>query len=155
MLRARAQRFCGAAIITPHPGEAARLLGLGSPARLRDRAESARELAALTGAICVLKGARTLTALPAGDLYVNETGNPGMATGGSGDVLTGAITALAGQGLSPQDAAIAGVYLHGLAGDIAAARVGEYGLTASDIAEALALAIDRSIEKAADRQGPA
>jgi NAD(P)H-hydrate epimerase len=65
-------------------------------------------------------------------------------------VLTGAIAALAGQGLRPLDAALTGVYLHGLAGDIAAARVGEYGLTASDIAEALALAIDRSAEKPAD-----
>ncbi|MDR2356405.1 MAG: NAD(P)H-hydrate dehydratase [Clostridiales Family XIII bacterium] len=147
MLRARARRPCGAAIITPHPGEAARLLGFGSSDRLRDRTESARELAALTGAICVLKGARSLIALPEGDLRINETGNPGMATGGSGDVLTGAITALAGQGLRAEDAALAGVYLHGLAGDIAAARIGEYGLTASDIAEALALAIDRSIKK--------
>ncbi|MDR2295506.1 MAG: NAD(P)H-hydrate dehydratase [Clostridiales Family XIII bacterium] len=155
MLRARALRPCGAAIITPHPGEAARLLGLGSPAPRDERAESARALAALTGAISVLKGARTLTASPAGELYVNETGNPGMATGGSGDVLTGAIAALAGQGLCPLDAALTGVYLHGLAGDIAAARVGEYGLTASDIAEALALAIDRSMEKTPGPQGRA
>jgi NAD(P)H-hydrate epimerase len=148
MLRARAQKPCGAAIITPHHGEAARLLGLGSPKKLTERADSARRLAELTGAVCVLKGARSLTASPEGALRVNETGNPGMATGGAGDVLTGVITALAGQGLSAFDAASAGVYLHGLAGDIAAARVGQYGLMASDIAEALALAIDRSMDKA-------
>jgi NAD(P)H-hydrate epimerase len=144
MLRARAEKPCGAAIITPHPGEAARLLGSGLPRQLGERAGVARALAEMTGAVSVLKGARTLTAAPGGALYVNETGNPGMATGGSGDVLTGAIAALAGQGLGALDAALAGVYLHGLAGDIAAARVGEYGLIASDIAEALALAIERS-----------
>jgi NAD(P)H-hydrate epimerase len=143
LLRARAGKTRGAAIITPHPGEAARLLGRDSP-RLGGRAETVRALAELTGAVSVLKGARTLTAAPDGALYVNETGNPGMATGGSGDVLTGAIAALAGQGLGALDAALAGVYLHGLAGDIAASRVGEYGLIASDIAEALALAIERS-----------
>jgi NAD(P)H-hydrate epimerase len=145
MLRARAQRPCGASIITPHPGEAARLLGQGSPALRGGRAEIARALAELTGAVSVLKGARTLTAVPDGPLCVNETGNPGMATGGSGDVLTGVIAALAGQGLRAPDAALAGVYLHGLAGDIAAERVGEYGLMASDIAEAMGSAIARSM----------
>jgi NAD(P)H-hydrate epimerase len=146
MLKARAQKpGGGAAVITPHPGEAARLLGRGSPIQSGDRAENARALSDLTGAICVLKGANTLIASPEGALYVNETGNPGMATGGSGDVLTGVITALAGQGLRALDAALAGVYLHGLAGDIAAERLGEYGLMASDIAEAMALAIRRSL----------
>jgi NAD(P)H-hydrate epimerase len=146
MLRFRAQQSgCGAAIVTPHPGEAARLLGSGSSGLRGERAESARALVELTGAICVLKGANTLIASPEGVLYVNETGNPGMATGGSGDVLTGVIAALAGQGLHALDAALAGVYLHGLAGDIAAERTGEYGLMASDIAEAAALAIKRSL----------
>jgi NAD(P)H-hydrate epimerase len=145
MLRARAQRPRGAAIITPHPGEAARLLGHGSSAPRGEREDVARALAELTGAVSVLKGARTLTAAPGGALYVNETGNPGMATGGSGDVLTGVIAALAGQGLGALDAALAGVYLHGLAGDIAAERVGEYGLMASDIAEAMGPAIKQSI----------
>ncbi|MDR2770818.1 MAG: NAD(P)H-hydrate dehydratase, partial [Clostridiales Family XIII bacterium] len=92
MLRARAQKPCGAAILTPHQGEAARLLGFGSPKRPGERADSACKLAELTSAVCVLKGARTLTASPDGCLYVNETGNPGMATGGAGDVLTGVIT---------------------------------------------------------------
>ncbi|MDR1573676.1 MAG: NAD(P)H-hydrate dehydratase [Clostridiales Family XIII bacterium] len=146
MLKARAQKSGGgAAIITPHPGEAARLLGRSASVQSGERAENARALSELTGAISVLKGANTLIASPEGALYVNETGNPGMATGGSGDVLTGAITALAGQGLHALDAALAGVYLHGLAGDIAAERFGEYGLMASDIAEAMALAIKRSI----------
>jgi NAD(P)H-hydrate epimerase len=147
MLKARAQKpGGGAAIITPHPGEAARLLGRGSPNRLDEREKTARALAELTGAISVLKGANTLIASPEGALYVNGTGNPGMATGGSGDVLTGAITALAGQGLSALDAALAGVYLHGLAGDIASETTGEHGLMASDIAEALALAINRNLK---------
>ncbi|MDR1247006.1 MAG: NAD(P)H-hydrate dehydratase [Clostridiales Family XIII bacterium] len=146
MLSTRAKKpGGGAAIITPHPGEAARLLGLGSPSRLTERAESVRNLTELTGAVSVLKGSNTLTASPEGALYVNKTGNPGMATGGSGDVLTGVVTSLAGQGLGALDAALAGVYLHGLAGDKAAERTGEYGLMASDIAEALALAINDTV----------
>jgi NAD(P)H-hydrate epimerase len=147
MLSARAKKpGGGAAVVTPHQGEAARLLGLGSPNKLAERSESARSLAELTGAISVLKGANTLIASPEGVLYVNKTGNPGMATGGSGDVLTGVITALAGQGIGALDAALAGVYLHGLAGDKAAERIGEYGLTASDIAEAMATAIVMSMD---------
>jgi NAD(P)H-hydrate epimerase len=146
MLHARAQKpGGGAAIVTPHPGEAARLLGPGSQGRLAGRTESVKELAALTGAVSVLKGANTLIASPEGAMYVNETGNPGMATGGSGDVLTGVITALAGQGLAALDAALAGVYLHGLAGDMAADSIGEYGLMASDIAETLTLAIKHTM----------
>jgi NAD(P)H-hydrate epimerase len=146
MLKVRAQNpGGGAAIITPHPGEAARLLCVRAAGKRSGRPEIARALTELTSAISVLKGANTLVTSPEGALYVNETGNPGMATGGSGDVLTGVITALAGQGLCALDAALAGVYLHGLAGDIAAERTGEYGLMASDIAEAMALAIKRSL----------
>jgi NAD(P)H-hydrate epimerase len=128
-------------IITPHPGEAARLLGKTAAEINKDRQESARGLAAATGAVAVLKGAGSVVATPDGKTYINTTGNPGMATGGSGDVLTGVIASLAGQGLEPLPAAAAGVFLHGLAGDLASEQKGEYGLIASDIADLVALAI--------------
>lgn len=128
-------------IITPHPGEAARLLDRETSEINMDRLGSAKGLAIITGAITVLKGADSVVATPDGKTYINTTGNPGMATGGSGDVLTGVIAALAGQGLDPEAAATAGVFLHGLAGDMASSRVGEYGLIATDIADMVALAI--------------
>lgn len=133
-------------IITPHPGEAARLTGRNAADINRDRLGSARGLAAVTGSITVLKGAGSVVATPEGKTYINTTGNPGMATGGSGDVLTGVIAALAGQGLSPEAAATAGVFLHGLAGDMASEQTGEYGLIASDIANMVALAIQSILE---------
>ena len=133
-------------IITPHPGEAARLLKKTTAEINGDRLGSARELAAVTGAVTVLKGAGTIVALPEGKTYVNTSGNPGMATGGSGDVLTGIIAALAGQGLNIEEAAVAGVFLHGLAGDLGAEQVGEHGLTASDIAYHAALAIKNVLD---------
>jgi NAD(P)H-hydrate epimerase len=128
-------------IITPHPGEAARLLNCSTSEINRNRIKSAEGLAAVTGAVTVLKGAGSVVATPDEKTYINTTGNPGMATGGSGDVLTGVIAALAGQGLKPEAAATAGVFLHGLAGDLASDRMGEYGLIASDIADTVALAI--------------
>ncbi len=85
----------------------------------------------------VLKGARTLIAREDGTVFVNPTGNPGMATGGTGDVLSGVCGALLGQGLSPEDAALTGVYAHGLAGDLAAARSGRLGLIAGDLLHGL------------------
>ncbi len=133
-------------IITPHPGEAAKLLGRKTAEINRDRLQSARELAASAGAVTVLKGAGSVVATPDGETYINTTGNPGMATAGSGDVLSGVIAALLGQGLSLKAAAIAGVYLHGLAGDIAKNFMGEYGLIASDIANMMALAIKRTLD---------
>jgi len=139
-------------VITPHIGEARRLLG-GSydPAMARD--ELAIALARRTGAITVLKGAGTVVATPDGQTYTNTTGNPGMATAGSGDVLTGIITALCGQKkpsgvqITPLEAALAGVYIHGLAGDLGAAEKGEYGLTAGDIAEFTAYALKKISEE--------
>ena len=133
-------------IITPHPGEAARLLDCSTTDINRDRLESARELATITGAITVLKGAGSVVATPEGKTYINTTGNPGMATGGSGDVLTGVIAALAGQGLDPEAATAAGVFLHGMAGDLASEEKGEYGLIASDIANMVALAIKKTLD---------
>lgn len=128
-------------IITPHPGEAARLLGMSAAEINLDRQKSALRLVEETGAITVLKGAATVVATPEGKTYINTTGNPGMATGGSGDVLTGVIASLSGQGLDPEAAATAGVFLHGMAGDKAAEALGEYGLIASDIAAMVSLAI--------------
>ncbi len=133
-------------IITPHIGEAARLLSIDiTNAKTMDRQELSTRLVEKTNAIVVLKGEGTIVATPEGNSYTNTTGNPGMATGGAGDVLTGIITSLSGQGLLPEDAAKAGVYLHGLAGDLGAQRFGEYGLIAGDIAEMTALAIKKTL----------
>ena len=105
-------------ILTPHPGEAARLLGCSSVEIQDDRAAAARTLAARSGAIVILKGARTLIASPDGQLCVNPTGGPGLAAGGSGDVLAGLVGAFLGQGLEAWDAARGAAFLHGLAGDL-------------------------------------
>lgn len=119
-------------ILTPHPGEAARLLDTDVVAVQADRPAAARELSRRYGAVAVLKGAGTLVADPSGGLGLCDRGNPGMATGGMGDVLTGLIAGLLAQGLSPRDAARAGVALHAEAAD-RAARAGERGLAASDL----------------------
>ncbi|NPV69523.1 MAG: NAD(P)H-hydrate dehydratase [Firmicutes bacterium] len=120
-------------VITPHPGEMARLAGISTAEVQRDRLGVATEFARASGAVVVLKGARTVIASPDGRVFINLTGNPGMATGGMGDVLTGAIAALIAQGLPPFEAAAAGVFLHGLAGDIAADQAGEAGILAGDV----------------------
>ena len=126
-----------ALVVTPHPGEMKRLWsGIFREEMPTDRSEQARMFARHAGAVVVLKGAGTVVA--EGDkVYVNKTGNPGMATAGSGDVLTGVITALIGQTLSTFEAAVLGVYVHGLAGDIAADGLGQVSLMASDIIETL------------------
>ena len=135
-------------IMTPHEGEAAKLLNISAEEISGNRESAAKTIAKEFSAICVLKGAGTLVALPGCELLKNTTGNPGMSTGGAGDVLTGVITGLAAQfrkGSEQQNfkAALAGVYLHGLAGDIAAEEMGEYGLIAGDIADCLPYAIKR------------
>jgi len=123
-------------VLTPHPGEAARLLGT-TPAKIQStRRAAVAELCARSGAVVVLKGAGTLVC-DGQRLYENATGNPGMATGGSGDVLTGIIAALAGQGMSGFDAACLGVYLHGVSGDIALKEKGPHSLIAGDLIEML------------------
>ena len=131
-------------ILTPHPGEMKRLWS----ALLReplppDRQQQAVQLAQKTKTIVVLKGAGTVVT-DGQKVYINKTGNPGMATAGSGDVLTGIITALAGQGLNNFDAAVLSVYIHGLAGDIAAESLGQISLIATDIIDALPEAFKRS-----------
>jgi NAD(P)H-hydrate epimerase len=127
----------GVRILTPHPGEAGRLLGCDTREVQADRPAAVRELADRSGAIVVLKGYRSLIAAPGRVTVVNPTGNPGMATGGTGDVLAGAIGALLGQGLEPFRAAWVGAWLHGAAGDAVAAEVGEISMTAGDLAAAL------------------
>ena len=99
----------------------------------RDRINTAVSFAKKTKTWLVLKGVPTITATPSGDVFINSSGNPGMATAGTGDVLTGMISALLAQGLNPEDASVLGVYMHGLIGDIVAEKKGEHSLVASDI----------------------
>lgn len=119
--------------LTPHPGEAARLLGCSTAAVQRDRLQAVRGLATGVKAHVLLKGYRTLVSDPMGNTRVNLTGNPGLATGGTGDVLTGVIGALLAQGASVDTALVASAYVHGLAGDLAAADVGATSLVATDV----------------------
>lgn len=119
-------------VLTPHPGEMARLLGSDVLSVESDREAAAVELAARSGAVVVLKGAGTVIT-DGQRLVVNTTGNSGLATGGSGDVLTGLVTGLLARGMTPFNAAWLGVYLHGLAADLAVGELGESGLIASDL----------------------
>ena len=124
-------------VLTPHPGEMKRLWsGLFREQLPHDRRDQAGKLAKRTKTIIVLKGAGTVVT-DGQKVYINKTGNPGMATAGSGDCLTGVITALMGQGMSNFDAAVLGVYIHGLAGDIAAEKLGQISLIATDIIDSL------------------
>lgn len=136
-----------ARIITPHPGELARLLGGDAAAINEDRITAARDAAKTTHCVVVLKGHQTLVADPDGNVWVNPTGNAGMATGGMGDVLAGVIVALLARRLDVLDAAAVGVYLHGLAGDLVRDELGDTGMAALDVAEKLPHAIQRAREK--------
>ncbi len=124
-------------VLTPHPGEMARLIGSTTADVQDDRLGTARRVAREWNAVVVLKGARTVIAAPDGRTFVNPTGNPGMASGGSGDVLTGIIGGLLAQGLAPLDAACVGVFVHGAAGDDAADGTDGRGLAARDLVERL------------------
>ncbi|MDR4494738.1 MAG: NAD(P)H-hydrate dehydratase [Nitrospirales bacterium] len=137
-------------ILTPHPGEMARLMGEGYSANTinQDRLTVATRFAQEHRAIVVLKGARTIVAEPGGQIAICPTGNPGMASAGMGDVLTGMITGLLAQGVASWDAAQVGVYVHGLAGDLAAARLGYAGLIASDVISAIPQALQTILETA-------
>lgn len=128
-------------ILTPHPGEFGRLIHQSLDAIQAERVNLAKQYAEQWRAILVLKGHRTVAASPEGEIYENQTGNPGMATGGSGDLLTGIIASLIGQKVPPYSAACLGVYLHGLAGDLAAKEKGEHGLIAGDILDKIPEAI--------------
>ncbi|MBP7055464.1 MAG: NAD(P)H-hydrate dehydratase [Candidatus Omnitrophica bacterium] len=120
-------------ILTPHPGEMARLVGKEVPDIQLDRKGLALAFANEYNTFLVLKGHDTVVASPSGDLYINRTGNPGMATGGTGDVLAGMIASFAGQGLGAFEAACMAVYFHGLAGDMAAGEKGVLSLLATDL----------------------
>ena len=132
-------------ILTPHIKELERLVGRCSNSF--ERIQKAKDLASYMQIYIVLKGAWTTVITPDGECHFNPTGNPGMATGGSGDVLTGILTSLLAQGYTPKDACLLGVYLHGIAGDIAAENKGEISMNASDIIDALPEAWKRLTEK--------
>lgn len=128
-------------LLTPHLGEMAQLLGWQTGEVEKAKVQAALDAAREWNAVLILKGYRSLIALPDGNLFVNPTGNPGMATAGMGDVLAGVLGGLLAQGLPADQAALAGVYLHGLAGDLAAEELGERGLIASDVVRCLPKAL--------------
>jgi len=128
-------------VITPHPGELARLLGLTSAEVQEHRIELSQDFSKKYGVIVVLKGAATVVATPAGEVFLNSTGNAGMAAAGMGDVLTGVIAAFIAQGLSTLDAAVAGAFVHGGAGDLAAAQTGPWGFLAGEVADLIPAAL--------------
>lgn len=141
-------KAAGPRILTPHPGEFARLTGTVPTNDDETRSVLAAELASAggdEGMVVVLKGHRTVVT-DGQRVSFNQTGNPGMATGGTGDVLTGVITALVCQGLAPFDAARLGVHLHGLAGDLAAEKLGQVSLTARDLIDFLPAAFQSSLD---------
>ena len=135
------RRAAGPVVLTPHPGEAARLLGMTTGEVNANRIGAARRLSDLSGAAVLLKGARTVIAGSGGEVYVNASGNPGMATAGMGDVLSGMIGALLAQRLAPLDALALGAFLHGYAADRLAARIGPVGYLAGDLADELPSAL--------------
>ncbi|MCF8123963.1 MAG: NAD(P)H-hydrate dehydratase, partial [Desulfarculaceae bacterium] len=144
------------AVITPHPGEAARLLGITTAQVQADRLGAARKLAAQGGAVAVLKGARTTIAEPGGAAWINPTGGPLLASGGSGDVLSGVIGGLMAQGLGSLEAALVGCFVHGLAADLAAEEYGQRGLAAEELTDWLpqAFAALEGGEEEPPEQGP-
>ncbi len=129
------------AIITPHPGELSRLAGIEVAEIQRDRLAAARKCAAEWGLTVVLKGANTVVAAPDGRARLSPFANPGLASGGTGDVLAGAITGLIAQGLDPFEAASLGVYLHALAAEMVRRDLGDAGMLAGDVAATLPRAI--------------
>lgn len=124
-------------VLTPHPGEMARLMGCPVSRVQEDRIQTAKSFAERTGAVVVLKGHKTVIAAPGRSVMVNMTGNPGMATAGSGDVLAGMIASFMAQGMEPYHAAMCGVYLHGMAGDRAAARLSQHAMLPTDMLDEL------------------
>jgi len=133
-------------VLTPHPGEMGRLLGISSDDIQKDRIAIASEFARKYNVTVVLKGAATVVATPHGWVFINSTGNPGMASGGTGDVLTGMIGSFLAQGYSASQAACLGVYLHGLAGDLAAQEKGETAMIAGDLIEKIPQAFKETTE---------
>jgi hydroxyethylthiazole kinase-like uncharacterized protein yjeF len=146
------RRRSAGTVLTPHPGEMARLCGCSVSEIQADRPRAAAELSRTTGAVVVLKGQRSIVAAPGGTLAVAPSGNPGLATGGTGDVLSGVVGSLLAR-LEPWRAATAGVHLHGRAGDLAAAAIGEEGVAAGDVAESLPRAL-AEVRRAGDAASP-
>jgi NAD(P)H-hydrate epimerase len=134
-------------ILTPHPGEMARLTGSSVSAVQQDRIKCARNFAVDFNVHVVLKGAHTVIAVPDGRVSINPTGNAGMASGGMGDVLTGVIAGLIAQGLSAADACRAGVYLHGAAADSLSQSIGPYGYLAGEVMAAIPGEIKKFIDR--------
>jgi len=141
------------AVLTPHPGEMSRLTGLPTKEGQAKRLSVAREAATSWHKTVVLKGAYTVVAAPDGKTRINPTANPGLASAGTGDVLAGAIAGLAAQGLSPFDAAVAGVFLHSQAGEIVKGELGDAGMIASDLLPVLPTVI-KSIKKGSPTPEP-
>ena len=137
------KKRASALVLTPHPGEMSRLTGLSISAIEDDRISAARRFAVRYGVFLVLKGAGTVIATPEGEIAVNGSGNPGMGSGGMGDVLTGIIVSLLGQNYPPGEACRLGVFLHGFAADLVAQEKGEIGISATDVQERLPLAYQR------------
>lgn len=138
------QQRSAVTILTPHIGEMSRLINKSTSEIESNRLEVTRDFASKHNVWCVLKGYRSVIAAPDGELWINSTGNPGMATAGSGDALTGVIASLVAQGYSIKDAVCSGVFLHGLSGDIVAANIGEAGMITSDIIEHLPHAMKKT-----------
>lgn len=137
----------GKIVLTPHLGELSRLLGVDIKDIREDRFYYGKYLSKKYDVTLIMKGEKTLVFSPNREVYINKSGNPGMATAGSGDVLSGVISSLIGQGLEVEEASELGVYLHGLAGDLAAKDKGEYGLIAGDIVEYLPMAIEEVLKR--------
>jgi NAD(P)H-hydrate epimerase len=140
------KRVKSALVLTPHPGEMGSLLGISSDDVQRDRITIASAFARKHNVTVVLKGAATVVATPHGWVFVNSTGNPGMASGGTGDVLTGMIGSFIAQGYFASQAACLGVYLHGRAGDLAAEEKGEASMIAGDLIEKIPQAFKEIME---------
>jgi len=132
-------------ILTPHPGEMARLTGRSTTEIQKNRIKYARELAETFHVVVVLKGSGTVVALPDNRIYICPTGNPGMASGGMGDLLTGIIAGLLAQGFTARQASVAGVYIHGMCGDILAKERGKFGFPASDIIKIIPETVESEI----------
>ncbi len=141
-------------ILTPHPGEMARLMGSSLPEDHVSRISVAQEFARTYGVFLVLKGARTIIASPDGNVAINGSGNPGMASGGMGDVLTGIIASLVGQGYSAWDACRLGVFIHGYSADMVAGIKGEIGISATDVQENIPYAYKQLFENAPASPAP-
>ncbi len=136
----------GPVVLTPHPGEMSRLLGIGTKEVNADRISAARKLAELTGAVTLLKGARSVIAAPTGEVYINSTGNPGMGTPGMGDALSGMTATFLAQGMGALKGLALGVFLHGYAADRVATRYGRVGYIVGDLLDELPRAIDTLVD---------